>query len=172
MLASVLASMAVAFGAPRELQRPPLSPRPSYAQPSFEPSDGLPDSLQLRAAEVVLDGWAFYARAGGMVVATGESTHPFIYGCDTAWNGDIPFCRIGRNAVKMPNQLFMLVGMTFIVAQDAVRRSRAVHTGPRYKLRDVLSGGRLNLRALVAVLPLINFSVLENGAYANILVTL
>ncbi len=130
------------------------------------------NALQIDPSQVVLDGWAFYARAGGMVVASGEASRPFIYDCETRWTYDIPFCRIGRTAVKFPNHSFLLIGMSFIVVQDAVRKARAGVVGPRYKVKDVFADGRLNLRALVAVLPLLNLAVLENGGYANILVSL
>lgn len=159
--------------APRVLASPTPRPEPRVPLVRVEPPwlSSFEKRARFEAARVVLDGWAFYAKAGGMVVATGQSTHPWVYDCDTRWDGETPFCRIGRTGIKMPNQAFMLVGMSFIVVQDVIRRMRG-STGPRYKLRDVLSGGRVNLRAAVALTPLINFSILENGAYANILFSL
>jgi hypothetical protein len=159
---------------PRRIAPPP--PLPFQERPMEAPIKDLNrERLDIDPSRVVLDGWAFYARAGGMIVATGESTRPWIYGCEHNWNYDIPFCRIGRATFKMPNQLFLLFGMAFITAQDAVRQARAnspVSARPKYKVSDVIDGKQINLRALLAVLPLINFSLLENGAYGNLLFTL
>jgi hypothetical protein len=174
MWLSLLASVVLAQsgGAPRRVQPASFVPPP---RPVTSPFAAAPTPrFTAQGNDIVLDGWAFYARAGGMVVATGESTKPFVYGCETRWDYDTPFCRIGRSTMKMPNHFFIVLGMTFVSWQDAVRKLRAdmVSTKPRYSAKDIISDGRFNLRALVAVLPLISFSVLENGAYGNLLVSL
>ncbi|MCC6810646.1 MAG: hypothetical protein IT381_24660 [Deltaproteobacteria bacterium] len=105
----------------------------------------------------VTSAFNMYAEAGGLQLGPGLRTAAFVYDCNPS---RVPQCRIGRADITLPRNLGPLIGLT-------LHLGRLLLTD--FRIRRGLPVPRGGLAGLIAALPVINLSLLDKGAYTNLL---